>query len=28
MVSLLKDEELWEKWKYKAPVIYNMESKK
>ncbi len=28
MVSLLKDEELWEKWKYKTPVIYNMESKK
>jgi len=25
MVSLLKDEELWEKWKYKTPVIYNME---
>ncbi len=28
MVSLLKDEQLWEKWKYKTPVIYNMESKK
>lgn len=28
MGSLLKDEELWEKWKYKTPVIYNMESKK
>jgi putative NADH-flavin reductase len=28
MVSLLKDEKLWEKWKYKTPVIYNMESKK
>lgn len=23
MVSLLKDEKLWEKWKYKTPVIYN-----
>lgn len=28
MVSLLKDEELWGKWKYKTPVIYNMEQKK
>ena len=28
MASLLKDEELWEKWKYKTPVIYNVESKK
>ena len=28
MVSLLKDEKLWEKWKYKTPVIYNIESKK
>ena len=28
MVSLLKDEELWEKWKYKTPVIYNIESNK
>ena len=28
MVSLLKNEELWEKWKYKTPVIYNVESKK
>lgn len=27
MVSLLKDEELWEKWKYKTPVIYNMVKK-
>lgn len=26
MVSLLKDEELWERWKYKTPVIYNKES--
>ena len=25
MVSVLKDEELWKKWKYKTPVIYNME---
>ena len=25
MVSLLKDEKLWEKWKYKTPVIYNKE---
>ena len=25
MVSLLKDDELWVKWKYKTPVIYNME---
>lgn len=25
MVNLLKDDELWEKWKYKTPVIYNME---
>jgi len=24
-VSLLKNEELWEKWKYTTPVIYNME---
>lgn len=23
MVSLLKDEKLWEKWKFKTPVIYN-----
>lgn len=28
MVSLLKDEELWGKWKYKTPVIYNIESNK
>ena len=28
MVNLLKDEELWEKWKYKTPVIYNIESNK
>ncbi|NPD46643.1 MULTISPECIES: NAD(P)-binding oxidoreductase [unclassified Lentimicrobium] len=28
MVSLLKDEDLWEKWKYKTPVIYNREAKK
>ncbi|MDA3814021.1 MAG: SDR family oxidoreductase [Candidatus Cloacimonetes bacterium] len=28
MVSLLTDEKLWEKWKYKTPVTYNMESKK
>lgn len=28
MVSLLKDKELWEKWKYKTPVIYNLVSKK
>jgi len=28
MLSLLKDKELWEKWKYKTPVIYNMEPKK
>lgn len=28
MVSLLKDEKLWEEWKYKTPVIYNKESKK
>ena len=28
MVSLLKDEKLWGKWKYKTPVIYNMEQKK
>lgn len=27
MVSLLKDEKLWNKWKYKTPVIYNMELK-
>ena len=27
MVSLLKEENLWEKWKYKTPVIYNKESK-
>lgn len=26
MVSLLREEELWEKWKYKTPVIYNIES--
>ncbi len=26
MVSLLKDDKLWEKWKYKTPVIYNKES--
>lgn len=24
MVSLLKDKELWEKWKFKSPVIYNI----
>lgn len=24
MVSLVKDKNLWEKWKYKAPVIYNI----
>lgn len=24
MVSLLNDQQLWEKWKYKTPVIYNM----
>ena len=23
MVNLLRDKELWEKWKYKTPVIYN-----
>lgn len=28
MVSLLKDEELWDEWKYKTPVVYNVESKK
>jgi hypothetical protein len=28
MVSLLKDEKLWGKWKYKTPVIYNIESNK
>ena len=28
MVSLLKDKELWEKWKYKTPVIYNIEKKR
>jgi hypothetical protein len=28
IVSLLKDEELWGKWKYKTPVIYNIESNK
>ena len=28
MSSLLQDEELWEKWKYKTPVIYNMDVKK
>ena len=27
MVSLLKDDKLWEKWKYKTPVIYNMQQK-
>lgn len=26
MACLLKDEELWKKWKYKTPVIYNKES--
>lgn len=26
MASLLKDKELWEKWKYKTPVIYNIEN--
>ena len=26
MVCLLKDKKLWEKWKYKTPVIYNKES--
>ena len=26
MVNLLKDDELWGKWKYKTPVIYNMKS--
>lgn len=26
MVCLLKDEGLWEQWKYKTPVIYNKES--
>ena len=28
MVSLLNNEKLWEKWKYKTPVIYNIESNK
>jgi putative NADH-flavin reductase len=28
MVNLLKDENLWEEWKYKTPVIYNIESNK
>lgn len=28
MASLLKDDELWGKWKYKTPVIYNIESNK
>jgi len=28
MVSLLKDDELWQKWRYKTPVIYNWESNK
>jgi hypothetical protein len=28
MVSLLKDEVLWGKWKYRTPVIYNIESNK
>ena len=28
MVSLLKDAELWGNWKYKTPVIYNIESNK
>lgn len=28
MVSLLKDEELWDKWRYRTPVIYNLESNK
>jgi nucleoside-diphosphate-sugar epimerase len=28
MVNLLKDEKLWERWKYKTPVLYNKESKK
>jgi hypothetical protein len=27
MVRLIKDEELWGKWKYKTPVIYNINSK-
>ncbi len=27
MVNLLQDEKLWEKWRYKTPVIYNMEPK-
>lgn len=26
MACLLKDKELWERWKYKTPVIYNKES--
>ena len=25
MANLVNDEQLWEKWKYKTPVIYNME---
>ncbi len=25
MVHLLKDDELWKKWRYKTPVIYNAE---
>ena len=27
MVSLLKDDDLWNKWKYKTPVVYNTKQK-